>query len=183
LSLSRDNVRLFKWLYKGTYLLLLILVPLLGFTAYHKFYLSVTDVNYNEENQAIQMISRYFIDDMEKLLMERYDITPRLMSDRELQNIDTYIETYLRDKFIIFIDGKKVDWNFIGKQYDIDVMKVYLEIPNIAKGKFHSIGVQSSVLYGVYPEQKNVVHIKVMDVKKSYVLIKEKHSAVLKLYD
>ena len=118
---------------------------------------------------------------MEKLLVERYGIKPELMSDKELHDIDTYIETYLRDKFIIFIDGKKVEWNFIGKQYDTDVMKVYLEIPNLDRDKFQSIGVQSSVLYGVYPDQKNVIHIKVKDVKKSYVLIKEKNSAVLKL--
>lgn len=122
-----------------------------------------------------------FTDDMEKLLVERYGIKPELMSDKELHDIDTYIETYLRDKFIIFIDGKKVEWNFIGKQYDTDVMKVYLEIPNLDRDKFQSIGVQSSVLYGVYPYQKNGIHIKVKDVKKSYVLIKEKNSAVLKL--
>lgn len=170
-----------KWFCRRKYLLLVLLIPLLSFTVYHKFYLSVTDVNYREEDQAIQMISRYFVDDMEKLLVQRYGIDPQLMSDQELHNIDTYIEGYLRDKFIIFIDGEKVEWNFIGKQYDIDVMKVYLEIPNIAKDKLHSIGVESTVLYGVYPEQKNVVHIKVKDLKKSFVLIKESDKAVLKL--
>jgi hypothetical protein len=37
------------------------------------------------------------------------------------------------------------------------------------------------VLYGLYPEQKNVIHIKVDELKKSYVLIKESDKAKLKL--
>ncbi|WP_417358921.1 DUF6702 family protein [Galbibacter sp.] len=172
-----------NWFCKHKYLLLVFLIPLLSFTAYHKFYLSVTDVNYREKDQAIQMISRYFVDDMEKLLVERYGIEPRLMSDEELEDVDSYIEHYLRDKFIIFIDQKRVEWNFIGKQYDVDVMKIYLEVPRIAKDTFHSIGVKSTVLYGVYPEQKNVIHIKVDELKKSYVLIKESDKAVLELED
>lgn len=138
-------------------------------------------MNYREKDQAIQMISRYFVDDMEKLLIQRYGIQPKLMSNQELDDIDTYIERYLRDKFVIFINEKKMDWNFIGKQYDVDVMKVYLEIPDIAKDRLQSIGIESQVLYGVYPEQKNVVHIKVNDLKKSYVLIKESDKAELKL--
>lgn len=166
---------------KREYLLLVLFIPLLSFTGYHKFYLSVTDVNYTEKDQAVQMISRYFIDDMEKLLVQRYGIEPKLMSDHELKDIDTYIERYLRDKFIIFINGKQRDWNFIGKQYDLDVMKVYLEVPEISDAQLQSIGIESKVLYGVYPEQKNVVHIKVKDTKKSYVLIKESDKAELKL--
>lgn len=138
-------------------------------------------MNYREDKQAIQMISRYFVDDMEKLLVERYGIEAGLMSDEELDNVDSYIERYLRDKFVIFIDNKRVEWNYIGRQYDVDVMKVYLEIPHITKDAFHSIGVESNVLYGVYPDQKNVVHIKVDDLKKSYVLIKEKDKADFKL--
>ena len=161
--------------------LLLLFIPLLSFTAYHKFYLSVTDVKYSQKDQAIQIISRYFIDDMELLLKERYSIEPKLTADNELEDIDTYIRRYLRDKFIIFINGKKADWNYIGKQYDVDVMKVYLEVPGISKESLKSIGVQSKVLYGLYPEQKNVIHIKVDELKKSYVLIKESDKAKLKL--
>ena len=154
---------------------------MLSFSVYHKYYLSVTDVNYSEKNQAIQMISRYFIDDMEKLFTERYSIVPKLGSAKEMEDVDRYIQRYLRDKFIIFINGKKVDWSFVGKQYDVDVMKVYLEIPNIPKNELQNIGVKSTVLYGIYPDQKNVVHIKVADRKISYVLFKGNDNALLKL--
>ena len=85
------------------YIILLLILPLMSFGIYHKFYVSVTDVNYAEEDQAIQVISRYFIDDMEKLFKERYGINAALKTKKELKNIDFYIEKYLHDKFIISI--------------------------------------------------------------------------------
>ncbi|WP_335966033.1 DUF6702 family protein [Galbibacter sp. PAP.153] len=164
-----------------TPLLLLFIVSLFGFNSFHKFYVSVTDVNYAEEDQAIQMISRYFIDDIEKLLKERYGIEPKLMSDNELKNADNYIEKYLHDKFVIRINGKKTDWNYIGKEYDVDVMKVYLEIPDVHPEGLKYISVESKVLYDIYPEQQNVVHISIKKHKKSFMLVKENDKAMLKL--
>ena len=41
----------------------------------HKYYLSVTDVVYDEQEKSIQMISRLFYDDLEAVLQERYDET------------------------------------------------------------------------------------------------------------
>ena len=46
--------------------ILLFLAPLLLGMAVHKFYVSVTQVEYYPPDQAIQITSRVFIDDMEK---------------------------------------------------------------------------------------------------------------------
>lgn len=163
------------------YIVLLLILPLLSFGIYHKFYLSVTDINYAEEDQAIQMISRYFIDDLEKLFKERYGIDAQLKTKEELKNIDSYIEKYLHEKFIVSINGEEVTWNFIGKEYDVDVMKCYLEIPKIKSKKIKSISVESKVLFDVYPEQQNVIHVNINDHKKSFMLIKQNDKAMLKL--
>ena len=53
---------------------LILLLPLFAFTAAHKFYVSVTNVTYSEKNEALQITSRVFIDDLEEVLKERYDI-------------------------------------------------------------------------------------------------------------
>ncbi|MEL4307846.1 DUF6702 family protein [Joostella sp. CR20] len=163
------------------YLLLFLLLPLLSFGVYHKFYVSVTDVNYAEEDQALQIISRYFIDDMEKLFKERYAINANLKTKKELENVDFYIEKYLHDKFIVYVNGEEVTWNFIGKEYDVDVMKCYLEVPKLKSKKIHSISIQSKVLFDIYPEQQNVVHINIENRKKSFMLIKQNDKAMLKL--
>ena len=43
--------------------LLLLVLPLLAFSTAHKFYVSVTNINYSEKTEAIQITSRVFIDD------------------------------------------------------------------------------------------------------------------------
>ena len=54
--------------------LLFTAVLLLSFASTHKFYVSVTNVVYSEKEDALQITSRIFIDDLEKLLEERYGI-------------------------------------------------------------------------------------------------------------
>ena len=69
-----------KTLFKG---LLIVLLPLFAFTTAHKFYLSVTSIKYSEKDDALQITSRIFIDDFEKLLKERYDIEGKLATKDE----------------------------------------------------------------------------------------------------
>ena len=68
---------------KKTFLLFLALLPLLAFTAAHKFYVSATDIEYNEENRSLQIISYVFVDDLEKLLKTRYSEELFLLKEGE----------------------------------------------------------------------------------------------------
>ena len=49
------------------YIFLLVL-PLLAFSVAHKFYVSVTNINYSEKDDAFQVTTRIFIDDLEEVL-------------------------------------------------------------------------------------------------------------------
>ena len=161
--------------------LLILLLPLLAFTVAHKFYISVTSVEYSEKDRALQITTRVFIDDFEKVLQERYGVKGNLATKEESAMADTYIEKYLRTKFIIEINGKQVDFNFLGKEYDNDIMICYLEVPKIDISASTSIGVQNEVLMDIFEEQKNVVHFKLGNQKKSFVLIRENNKAMLNL--
>ena len=72
----------------GKFLILFTLLPLFAFTAMHKYYISVTQVNYVQEKQSLQITSRIFIDDFENLLRERYDDTIILAEKDEAEIID-----------------------------------------------------------------------------------------------
>ena len=76
--------------------LLILLIPLFAFTTAHKFYVSVTNVGYSEKNDALQITSRVFIDDLDQLLKERYDIDAKLSTDAESELSDEYLEKYLQ---------------------------------------------------------------------------------------
>ncbi len=162
-------------------LLFLIILPLLAFTVAHKFYVSVTNINYSEKDKAFQITSRIFIDDLEAVLKERYGIEARLATEEESPIADEYIEKYFRAKFLITLNGTVAPYNFLGKKYDADVIICYLEIPEIQFETLRSIEIQNEILTDMFEEQKNLVHIKWEGKKKSFILIKENNKGMLNL--
>lgn len=160
---------------------LILLLPILAFTVAHKFYLSVTNIVYSEKDDALQITTRIFIEDLERVLEERYDIKTYLDSDKESKLANEYIEKYLRTKFVIQIDGENRSYNFLGKKYDTDIVLCFMEVPKVDLPKIKVIQVQNEVLTDIFDEQQNVVHFKINGKKKSFVLTKSDTKGMLNL--
>ncbi|WP_420602514.1 DUF6702 family protein [Flagellimonas sp.] len=161
--------------------ILFLAVFLLSFTTAHKFYVSVTNMVYSEKNTSFQITSRIFIDDLEEVLKERYGINAKLATEDEAKIADEYIEKYIRAKFTIELNGEITDYDFLGKEYDNDVMICYMEVTNIDISDLKSITVQNEILTDLFEEQQNIVHLKWKGKKKSFVLIKENNKGMLNL--
>ncbi|MGB7786379.1 MAG: DUF6702 family protein [Salinimicrobium sp.] len=153
---------------KKTFLLFLALLPLMSFSALHKFYVSETDVEYNEEAKSLQIISHVFIDDMEKLLKERYSDKLFLLKKGEHPQADGFIEKYLNDKLKISVEGKEREIKYLGKEYDNDKLVMYLEVENVEA--FSNISVENTVLADLFPQQKNVIKVQNKGEIKSLLL-------------
>ncbi len=160
---------------------LLLLLPLVSFVAVHKFYVSVTNINYAPKEDALQITSRVFTDDFENVLRERYDITLGLGTEEESTVADEYVEKYLRAKFLLRINKKDAPFIYIGKKQDNDVLIFYLEVPKVNYSEIKSIEIQNEVLLDLFEEQQNVVHFKLKDYKKSFILVKENNKGMLNL--
>lgn len=167
-----------KFLNRG---LLILLLPLFAFSTAHKFYVSVTNVGYSEKDTAIQITSRIFIDDLEAVLKERYDLETSLTVDNETELANEYIEKYLKAKFIVAIDNERKEYQLLGKKYDNDLIIFYLEVTQIELAQVQSISIQNEVLTDLYDEQQNILHFKINDKKKSFVLVKDNNKGMLKL--
>ena len=158
-------------------LLFVMALPLLSFTTLHKYYVSLTEIDFVKEEKSVQIISRIFVDDFETVLRNRYDEGLTLLVENEEEEIDYYIERYLQDRFKVFINGNSNEFNFIGKEYEDDIMLCYLEIQNIEE--ISSIQVENRLLFDQFPDQKNIVRFKINSVNKSFLLIKENDKGVL----
>ncbi|WP_422350454.1 DUF6702 family protein [Flagellimonas sp.] len=165
----------------GNALGLLGILLLFSFTTAHKFYLSVTNVVYSEENASFQITTRIFIDDLDDVLEERYGIKAELATKNEAPVADTYIEKYLRAKFAMALNDEIVPYTFLGKAYDNDVVICYMELENVDISNLKSVSIQNEVLTDLFEEQQNVVHVKWKGQKKSFVLIKENNKGMLNL--
>lgn len=156
---------------------LAIAFPLLSFTMMHKYYVSVTEVGYVEEKKSVQIISRIFIDDFEKMLRSRYDKEITLAIENEKSTVNFYTEKYLKEKFKIKINEQEVVFKFLGKEYEDDIMVSYLEIENVEN--ISSIQVSSHVLFDVFPDQQNIVRFKIFSKNKSFLLTKDNDKGML----
>ena len=161
--------------------LLIVLLPLFAFVGAHKFYISVTNVDYSEKDQSVQIITRMFIDDMNAVIKERYGIPSKLGTDRESTIDREYLEKYLRTKFLVEINGETVKYDFIGEKYDTDMVICYIEVPNVSLKTLKQIAVVNEVLTDIYDDQQNVVHFKINGKKKSHVLVKSHTKGMLNL--
>jgi hypothetical protein len=159
--------------------LIILFVPLLAFSLVHKFYVSVTNINYSEKDDAFQITTRIFIDDLEEVLKERYGIEAKLATEEEAAMADEYLEKYFRTKFLIFLDGEQVTYDFLGKKYDNDVVICYIELVDIGMENLTKMTLENELLTDLFDEQKNVVHVKWKENKKSFVLIKSNAKGML----
>lgn len=163
---------------KLIFVLGILFISLSSFKTLHKFYVSVTQIEYNEEQQSLQIISRIFIDDIEKVLKNRYDENIELVSEKQEVKVDQYLSTYLNQKLTIIVDGKEVVFNFLGKEYDNDLVLCYLEVENITG--LETITVSNLALMDFFDEQQNIIHVKKGKKRKSLILEKEKDQGMLK---
>lgn len=149
-------------------LFLLLLFSLSSFKTDHKFYVSVTEIEYNNKTKSLQIISRVFIDDLEKLLQKRYDASLVLTGKNDNEKVDNYLKKYLDQKIEIRVDGKPYKLNYIGKEYKNDLLLIYIEIPDVPE--FKEIRIKNAVLTDMFSEQKNLVHVEYKGETKSLIL-------------
>ncbi len=159
--------------------LVILILPLFAFTAVHKFYLSVTNIEYSDKDGALQITSRVFLDDISMVLEERYGIKSELVENKASDLDKMYLEKYFKTKFEISLNGKIADYTFLGSQKEEDMLVCYIEVPSVNLPQIQSIQVQNDVLTDLFDEQQNVVHFKLNGKKKSFILIKENNKGML----
>ncbi len=143
----------------------------------HEFYLSVTEIEYNKEEQSLQIITRVFIDDFQNVLNERYNEDLQLSQEDEEGPVRENIAKYLAQKLRLNANGKDLQLNFLGKEYDADQLILYIEVEDVAP--FNKIEVTNEILTDLFDDQKNVVHVKVDGKTKSLLLMRQQESEKL----
>ena len=147
----------------------------------HKFYVSVTRLEHKEDSDNLQITTRIFIDDLEALLKERYDLEAHLGTKEESALAEEYIVKYLKAKLLIRLDDALLDYSFLGKRYEYDQVVLYMEVLNSGLNKAESISVECDLLTDLFEEQKNIVHVLARGKKKSFVLIQGNDKGMLNL--
>jgi len=158
--------------------LFLLFIILYSFQANaHKFYVSLTDINYNAQNQTLEVTIKVFTDDFEDCLNSIHGTSNFLCTEKEIPEIDIQIEKYLTTHFKIENSATPLSSNYIGKKCENDYCYLFLEFSKFNLNEEYQL--HNSILIDDFEEQVNKVNFKVNDQIRSYTLNKNKQSVVL----
>lgn len=157
--------------------LLVFVIPFFAFTA-HKYYLSLTQIEYNAKNKSLEIIINVFVDDIETALNNIYNKKFELDTKGEPKDSDDYFFKYLQNNVRLKVNDKPVSFNYIGKEYDGEIVFFYIEVKGV--NSVHKIDVNNTILIEHFPDQQNLVKSKVNKKHKSLMLTKKEQSGIIK---
>jgi hypothetical protein len=133
---------------------------------FHPIHVSVTEIEFDEKDKALEIMMRVFMDDMELTL--RNDLRQPeldLADPKNGQTIDQMAEKYLKDHFKITLDSKVQVHRYLGHEQEGDAFIFYIEIPKVKK--FKTIRILNNIITEVHDDQSNLVHVTVGEKVKS----------------
>ena len=144
----------------------------------HKFYLSLTDIVYDQQKERLEITSDVFIDDFQNLLEKRYQRNFLLVEGDEFNYTKKFIKKYLADKFSIRLESNQKQVKYLGKQYRDDKLRFYLYVNNVKP--FDQIQITNKILMDLFEDQKNMIHVNNGSITKSLLLEKGRAEGLLK---
>nr|WP_321356981.1 DUF6702 family protein [uncultured Draconibacterium sp.] len=153
-------------------LILPVLFLFLGvfFSNAHPFYVSICQVNFNQQSQSLEISVKIFVDDLIEGLSEEGHNKLYIGETREDAHTDEYIYDYLKKSIRFKVNDKDVEPAFVGKEMEKDVVWAYMEIDNIAN--LIDIEVNCNLLTDVFSDQSNIIQVTKSGETKNLLLSK-----------
>ena len=159
------------------YIFLFLSLFCLSFSV-HKYYVSVTEIKFAEQKRELQISMRFFIDDVEAVLNHRFDKEFYLATKKELNDADNYLKLYIDQKFQVKVNGQIISTNYLGKEYENDVVYFYLLADKISS--VDVIEVTNTMLYEKFEDQENYIQLNINDQRNTFILTKRNDKEMLK---
>lgn len=146
---------------------------------YHPLHVSITEINYNEKDKALQITSRIFIDDLElSVRTKRNEPELDIIKPNGGLATEKLVNEYLLEHFKVKLDGKPQKMKFLGMETEDAAFICYIEIENVKKIK--TLEVFNDVIMETHDDQSNLVHVTYKSPIKSARLMRDKPSEVFK---
>jgi len=138
----------------------------------HPFYVSICQIDYNRKNKALEISVKIFADDLLLALENKGERIIFLGEERERPEANEIISEYLKSKLKIKVNGKEVDYKFIGKELQSDALWTYLETDTV--GELKEIEVSCDILMEMHETQNNAIQVNNGDGIKTMLLTNRK---------
>jgi hypothetical protein len=137
----------------------------------HPIHVSVTEIEFDEKEKALEIMMRVFIDDLQLSLQKKLN-QPELdlLNPGDGTTTDRLVSDYLKDHFKVSLDSKIQKTTYLGHERESEAFIFYIEVKQVKKWK--TINVQNDIIMSTYDDQSNLVHVYVKEEVKSLRLTK-----------
>jgi len=132
----------------------------------HPLHVSVTEIDYDQKDQALEIMMRVFIDDLETCLRAELN-QPELdiLNPIKGTTTDDLARDYLAKHFKVSLDGKLQKTAYLGHEREGDAFIFYIQVSDVKK--WTTIFVQNDIFMATYDDQSNLVHVYIGEKVKS----------------
>jgi hypothetical protein len=123
----------------------------------HDFYAGIIDIHHNQDNQSLEIAVKLFIDDVDAVLEQFRGYEFKLATPDQREGAEDALASYFQDHFKLNIDGERYGWNWLGYEFEEEVIWVYLECENLPQ-KPAEFGLRCSLLTDRFERQVNYIH-------------------------
>lgn len=151
---------------KKFFVFLASLLLLLSFTKeVHPYHVGSVEINYNSKSKTFEVTGRFFLDDLENGLSEKYGKPFHFNDVKYKAQINEALKNYSLEYFKLKSDNQFLKINYVGYEEDSESVNVYLESEKVENPK--KVEAAVSFLYNLFDDQINLVHIIVNGNRKS----------------
>lgn len=155
-------------LWKKMLRLFLLLLVASAFTI-HPIHLGLTEILYSPKTRSIQVMHKFFIDDLEahieqELKAQGKEVHLRMNTEKENPQTEAYLSAYFNAHFQVKANGKTLHGAFIGKEYEAGAVWIYVDYPTARPKQLYIVG---NALIGYHEDQTNIINIEVNEKKGS----------------
>ena len=131
----------------------------------HPYHVGSVEVNYNSKTKTFEVSVRLFLDDLESALNKKYNQSLHFGDEKSKDAINKALENYFSEYFKLKNNNKFLKINYLGYEEDKEAVNIYLESEVAEAPK--KVETAVSLLYNLYDDQMNIVHIIVNGNRKS----------------
>ena len=151
--------------------LMMMMCSMLGWS--HKFYVSIADLAWDQEEQRIEGSIKLTAHDVEKMLANKFERPIDLEKESDSSEVGQYLQSYMARNFTVKSNEKWAVPNYLGKEITLrGELFIYFTFTSVWRPE--SIEISNKILFELFPKQQNIVHYKYKDQTKSVTLVPSK---------
>lgn len=133
----------------------------------HPFHVSVSELRYNPQTEALEVAVKLFTDDLEEALTSSYGNQGWAFATKEqLPAADQYVRKYIKPRFTVKQNNEILPLKWVGAEYNMDAVWCYFEIQHFNREK--PFNWKNILFFELFNDQKNIGHFHYNDEITSF---------------